>query len=142
LNVFGDRHGGRPAIEARVQSRSLLVVGQRVDAGHAPDAKQARRGAPWSIRGVDVNLFASLERGVAKIRGELFDLRGELLDWNASWRELPRILRSPSRKARSCMHRSKRSCECRRALSRSFPRKFAPARSKGMPRCPWKRTGR
>ncbi len=137
LNVFGDRHGGRPAIEARVQSRSLLVVGQRVDAGHTPDAKQAHKSAPWSIRGVDVNLFASLERGVAKTRGELFDLRGELLDWNASWRELPRILRSPSRKARSCMHRSKRSCECRRALSRSFPRKFAPARSKGMPRCPW-----
>jgi len=66
-----------------------VLVGQRADVGQTTDAELARQTAPWSLRGMDVNLDAGLEGGVADVSGKLFDTRGELVTWKASWRDLP-----------------------------------------------------
>jgi translocation and assembly module TamB len=87
---LGSVHDGEPsALRAHLESRSLVLVGQRADVGQTTDAELARRTAPWSIRGVDINLDAGLERGVASLTGKLLDDQGELLSWNASLQDLP-----------------------------------------------------
>jgi translocation and assembly module TamB len=89
LKLAGGRDGQRPRLHAHLETGSLVLVGQRADVGQTTDAELARMTAPWSVRGIDVNLDAGLEGGVADVRGKLFDQQGELLSWSASWRDLP-----------------------------------------------------
>jgi translocation and assembly module TamB len=80
--------GAPPAVRAHLESRSLVLVGQRTDIGQTTDAELARLTAPWSVRGIDLNLDASLERGTATVKGKIFDGQGDLVTWNGSWKEL------------------------------------------------------
>jgi autotransporter translocation and assembly factor TamB len=90
VKLDGAAHDGEPpGLRAHLESRSLLLVGQRVDVGQTTDAELARLTAPWSVRGIDLNLDAGLERGVADVKGKLVDAQGDLVTWNASWKELP-----------------------------------------------------
>lgn len=89
VKLAGERDGQRPSLHAHLESRSLVLVGQRADVGQTTDAELARLTAPWSVRGIDMNVDAGLERGVAEVRGKLFDQQGELVTWNAAWRDLP-----------------------------------------------------
>ncbi|MEO8184495.1 MAG: translocation/assembly module TamB domain-containing protein, partial [Deltaproteobacteria bacterium] len=90
VKLDSSAHDGEPlGLRAHVESRSLVLVGQRVDAGQTSDAELARLTAPWSVRGIDLNLDASLARGTADVKGKLFDGQGDLVAWNASWKELP-----------------------------------------------------
>jgi translocation and assembly module TamB len=92
VKLVGQRDGQRPSLHAHLESQSLVLVGQRADVGTTTDAELARMTAPWSVRGIDVNLDAGLERGAAEVRGKLFDRQGDLVTWNASWRGLPEQL--------------------------------------------------
>jgi translocation and assembly module TamB len=89
VKLNGERAGQRPSLHAHLESRSLVLVGQRADVGQTKDAELARITAPWSVRGIDVNVDAGLDGGVADVRGKLFDQQGDLVTWNAAWRELP-----------------------------------------------------
>src|SRR6185436_14548613 len=87
---LGSVRDGEPAgLRAHVESRSLVLVGQRADVGQTTDAELARQTAPWSVRGIDVNLDAGFERGVATVKGKLFDDQGDLVSWDASLQDLP-----------------------------------------------------
>ncbi|HEU4579154.1 MAG TPA: translocation/assembly module TamB domain-containing protein [Polyangiaceae bacterium] len=92
VKLLGQRGGQRPSLHAHLESQSLALVGQRADVGTTTDAELARMTAPWSLRGIDVNVDAGLERGVADVHGKLFDEQGDLVTWNASWRGLPEQL--------------------------------------------------
>lgn len=90
VKLDGAPHDGEPpGLRAHLESRSLVLVGQRLNRGQTSDAEQARLTAPWSVRGIDLNLDASLGRGAADVKGKLFDGQGDLVTWNASWKELP-----------------------------------------------------
>lgn len=78
-----------PGLRAHIETRSLVLVGKRPDVGQTSDAELARQTAPWSVRDVDLNLDASLADGQAELTGRLFDRRGEIINWQASFGELP-----------------------------------------------------
>ncbi len=89
VQLGGGAGAGGPELRAHVETRSLVLVGQRPDVGQTSDAEQARSSAPWSVREVDLNLDASLADGRAEVAGKLFDRRGDLLKLQASLSELP-----------------------------------------------------
>jgi translocation and assembly module TamB len=74
--------GQRLDWRAKIASKGLVVVGQREESSNVPDPAQARSSAPWTLRGIDVDLNAALNAQGAKLEGRLFDTSGDLIGMN------------------------------------------------------------
>ncbi|HVZ34373.1 MAG TPA: translocation/assembly module TamB domain-containing protein, partial [Polyangiaceae bacterium] len=80
-----------PSWKVHVETRNLELVGQRQSTNGGSDPDQARRAAPWSLRGVDLNMDAALDDHSADIHGKLFDRDGDLARLQASLRDLDQV---------------------------------------------------
>ncbi len=74
---------GPPKARLAVESHKLLVVGQRKDAGNTNDPGLARETAPWTLRGMDVNLDAKVDDAGGRVEARLFDEHGTLVELSA-----------------------------------------------------------
>jgi len=79
---------GVPRLRAKLRSEKLVLVSERPDAEQMPTADRAKSTSPWTLRGIDIDLDASLENQLAKLETHLFDRRGDVVAFNAEFREL------------------------------------------------------
>jgi translocation and assembly module TamB len=77
-----------PHFRAKLRSEKLVLVSERPDAEQMPTAERAKSTSPWTLRGVDIDLNASLDNQLAKLDAHLFDQRGDVLALAAEFREL------------------------------------------------------
>lgn len=77
-----------PRFRAKLRSEKLVLVSERPDAEQMPTASRARSTSPWTLRGVDIDVDASLADQLAKIDAHVFDRRGDVLALDAEFREL------------------------------------------------------
>jgi len=92
ISVRRSPHDREPPVwRAKLESRNLVLVGQRPDAGRTTDAETARQTAPWALRGVDVKLDARLDEKSARLRAKLFDQASDLLVVEADWPEIDAV---------------------------------------------------
>jgi autotransporter translocation and assembly factor TamB len=77
-----------PRFRAKLRSEKLVLVSERPDAEQMPSAERAKNTSPWTLRGVDVDLDASLEDQLAKVEAHIFDRSGDVLAVSAEFREL------------------------------------------------------
>jgi autotransporter translocation and assembly factor TamB len=77
-----------PRFRAKLRSEKLVLVSERPDADQMPTADRAKGTSPWTLRGVDIDVEASLADQVAKIAAHVFDRRGDVLALNAEFHEL------------------------------------------------------
>lgn len=77
-----------PRFSAKLRSEKLVLVSERPDAEQMPTADRAKNTSPWTLRGIDIDLDASLENQLAKLDAHLFDRRGDVVAVNAEFREL------------------------------------------------------
>lgn len=75
--------GGSPVLRAHLESRGLVLIGERADTEQEPTPSEARESTPWTLRGIDLALDASLEDQKAQAKGRLFDAAGDLLTFDA-----------------------------------------------------------
>jgi translocation and assembly module TamB len=76
------------ALRAKVKTKKLVLVSERPDAEQMPSAEGAEVTAPWTLRGVDIDLTAALENQAANLKARLFDRRGDLVSVDADVKEL------------------------------------------------------
>jgi translocation and assembly module TamB len=73
--------GQHPSWRAQLASKDLVLIGERGESNNnAPDPQQARQTSPWTLRGIDVDLDASLNAEGAKLQGRLLDSNGDLIN--------------------------------------------------------------
>src|SRR5690606_41330134 len=94
-----ERAKGAPAWSPRIRTESLALAGARSETEQTPTREAARAAEPWSVRGVDLSLEASLERRTIVVDAELFDAAGPLLTADAQWKDVraPRSIPSARR---------------------------------------------
>jgi len=89
INVARNPESQRiPRFRAKLRSEKLVLVSERPDAEQMPTADRAKDTSPWTLRGVDIDLDASLENQRAKLDARVFDRSGDVLAVNAEFREL------------------------------------------------------
>jgi autotransporter translocation and assembly factor TamB len=77
-----------PRFRAKLRSEKLVLVSERPDAEQMPTADRAKGTSPWTLRGVDIDVDASLADHLAKVEAHVFDRRGDVLALEAEFREL------------------------------------------------------
>jgi hypothetical protein len=145
FDVALERAGGtpEPTLRASIESSSLLLVGQRESADQQADSREAGDAAPWTLRGIDVDVTAELADRAAKIAGRLHGKDGDLIEIDAEWKGIS-LSRDLMRAEQALMQapftarftsRRARSSACRR---RSGRRPFgARSRSTWTRAAPW-----
>lgn len=90
FDVALERQAGEkePSLRAKIASSSLLLVGQRASAGNQGDASVADEAAPWTLRGLDLDVTAEIAERAAKIAGRVHGKEGELVSVDAEWRDI------------------------------------------------------
>ncbi len=78
----------QPVWRAHVDSKSLVLVQERQKVEQSPSGEQAEQSSPLTLRGIDINLDAVLERDNASINAQLFDRRGDFLQLQAKWEDI------------------------------------------------------
>lgn len=116
------------ALRAKLRTKKLVLVSERPDAEQMPSAEGAEVTAPWTLRGVDIDLEAALENQAANLRARLFDRRGDLLAVSADVKELG-DLSNPRRAFERAPLRARVSMP-RREFER-WPPPFRPAEIQG-----------
>jgi hypothetical protein len=76
----------KPSLRAQVRTKSLLLVGQRPDAGKTEDPIAAKNAAPWTVRGIDADVTARFDDQGAAVNGRLRDNKGDLITLDAEWK--------------------------------------------------------
>ena len=92
VNVRRELHDREPPVwRAKIESRNLVLVGERPDPGQAPDLEAARQTEPWSLRGMDLKLDARLDERSARLRTKVFDRTGDLIVVEADWPKIDAV---------------------------------------------------